>query len=531
MLPAKRALLSVSDKAGLAELGQGLANLGIELISTGGTYRHLEEAGVAVRKVADVTGSPEILDGRVKTLHPSIHGGILADRKRASHLAELQEHSIEPIDLVVVNLYPFEQTVAQEASSYDDIVEMIDIGGPCMLRAAAKNHQGVVVVVDPEDYPQVLAALEQGEGIVPESMRRRLALKGFRHTQAYDTAIANWLEEQADPEDTGSLYPPRIHVDLARTMVPRYGENPHQQAAVYRDLAQAGVLGGFEQLHGKELSWNNLLDTDAARKLVSSFDEPAVVIVKHNNPCGTGRGETLTEAYERALKSDPVSAFGSIVALNREATEELAIAMKDLFVEVVVAPSFSSGAKARYGKKKNLRLVECPLYASTDTEYELRAIDGGYLAQTNDVVRENPDAWECPTRVKPTPEQLRALDFVWRVARYVKSNAIVLGGENQTYGVGAGQMSRLDSCRIAFEKVKESTKDDKTKPELVAASDAFFPVPRRPGRTRRRRGGRSRPARWQHARRRSRRSGRRARHRHAVHGTPTLPALVLANAE
>ena len=478
MLPAKRALVSVSNKAALPDFAKGLTDLGIELISTGGTFRHLEESGIPVTKVSDVTGSPEILDGRVKTLHPVIHGGILADRSRAHHLAELQENQIEPIDLVVVNLYPFQQTVATEGATYDQIVEMIDIGGPCMLRAAAKNHQGVLVVVDPDDYPQILHALQEGEGTVPEALRRNLALKGFRHTQAYDTAISNWLEEQILGKDDDDLYPPRLSLELHREMVPRYGENPHQRAAVYSTASGSGIMGGYEQVQGKEMSWNNLLDADATRKLVSSFDEPTVVITKHNNPCGTGRaieskGETLVDAYKRALQSDPVSAFGSIIAINRTATAELAAAMADLFVEVVIAPEYEEAALERFSKKKNLRVLQCPIYSSSDREFELRAIDGGFLAQTNDVVRENPNAWECPTNLKPTEEQLRALDFVWRVSRYVKSNAIVIGGENQTYGVGAGQMSRLDSCRIALEKTAASTEGES--PELVASSDAFFP--------------------------------------------------------
>ncbi len=479
MLNAKRALLSVSDKSGLADFGRGLADLGIELLSTGGTFKHLEDAGVPVTKVSEVTGSPEILDGRVKTLHPRIHGGILADRSRSSHLSELREHGIEPIDLVVVNLYPFRETAAAPDATYGDIVEMIDIGGPCMLRAAAKNHQGVVVVVDPADYPQILTALQEGEGTVPESLRQSLALKGFRHTQAYDTAIARWLEEQLRSEDNvDTTYPEALTLELAREMVPRYGENPHQRAAVYRDTARGGILGnaeaGFQQLQGKELSWNNFLDADAARKLVWSFDEPTVVIVKHNNPCGTGRGETLETAYERALRSDPVSAFGSIVAINRPATVELATAMKDLFVEVVVAPGYEEAAIERFARKKNLRVLRSPAYAATSEDFELRAIDGGFLAQSLDVGHESPDAWTCPTRAQPTDSQWRALDFVWRVGRYVKSNAIVIGGPDQTYGVGAGQMSRLDSARIALEKTRAAT-EDLGAVDLVASSDAFFP--------------------------------------------------------
>ena len=475
MLRAKRALVSVSDKSGLAEFARGLSDLGIEILSTGGTYRHLSEAEVPVTKVADVTGYPEIMDGRVKTLHPAIHGGILASRQRASHLSELTEHNIEPIDVVVVNLYPFQKTVETEGATYDEIVEMIDIGGPCMLRAAAKNHQGVVVVVDPGDYPQVLAALQEGEGIVPERLRQQLALKGFRHTQSYDTAISNWLErQQSVDEESGELktptpYPSRLHLDLQRELVPRYGENPHQKAAVYRTLGGPGVLGGYQQHQGKDMSWNNLLDADATRKLASLFEEPTVVITKHNNPCGVGRGKDLVEAYKRALSSDPVSAFGSIIATNRPVPGELAEAMRELFVEVVIAESYDEQARKIFSKKKNLRVLECPQYSASESDYELRAIDGGFLAQTVDVIRENASAWKCPTERKPTTEEQRALEFAWKVCRYTKSNAIVVCAENQTYGVGAGQMSRLDSCRLALDKSQFSTEG------AVAASDAFFP--------------------------------------------------------
>ncbi len=468
MLPAKRALISVSDKSGVVDFAQGLVDLGIEILSTGGTKGHLEEAGMTVTAVAEATGFPEILGGRVKTLHPNIHGGILADRSRASHLSELNEHGIEPIDLVVVNLYPFQETVQRDGTSYEEIVEMIDIGGPCMLRAAAKNHNGVIVVVDPEDYAQILTALQEGGQRVPEAMRRRLALKAFRHTQSYDSAIANWLEGVESAEDNDQ-FPPRLHLDLSRVMVPRYGENPHQRAAVYRTVGGGGLFGGFEQLQGKELSWNNFLDADAARKLASQFNEPTVVIVKHNNPCGVGRAEDLVTAYERALASDPVSAFGSIIALNRPATGEMAAALEDLFVEVVIAPSFDSSARQAFAAKKNLRLINSPLFATRPEDIELRAIDGGFLAQSLDLGRQGSEGWQCPTRRKPTDEERRALEFAWKVCRQVKSNAIVITGEDQTFGIGAGQMSRVDSCRLALEKAQQSSEG------AAAASDAFFP--------------------------------------------------------
>jgi phosphoribosylaminoimidazolecarboxamide formyltransferase/IMP cyclohydrolase len=467
MLPAKRALISVSDKAGLVEFARGLAELGIEIVSTGGTRKYLEENDLPVTPVAEVTGFPEILDGRVKTLHPRIHGGILADRSRASHLGQLQQHGMSPIDLVVVNLYPFQRVAEAGESSFEQVIEMIDIGGPSMLRGAAKNFRGVVIVVDPSDYPQILTALEEGQGTVPEAVRLRLAIKAFRHTQAYDAAIAAWLEHQhKDPE---SLFPRRLHLDLAREIEPRYGENPHQSAAVYRTLGGPGIFGGFEQIQGKELSWNNVLDTDAARRLVSLFDEPAVVFVKHNTPCGVGSGENPLAAYERALATDPVSAFGSIVALNRPADGAVAKAMKQLFIEVVVAPAYNKEALKLFTAKKNLRLLRCPAYAPEESLVELRAIAGGYVAQVPDAEADDPSSWDCPTQRKPTEKEQQALEFAWKTVRYVKSNAIVITNDHQTVGIGAGQMSRVDACRLAVQKAELSTEG------CVAASDAFFP--------------------------------------------------------
>ena len=474
MFPVRRALVSVFDKTGLEELGSGLAKLGVEIISTGGTARQLAGCGVPVTAVSEVTGHPEILHGRVKSLHPRIFGGILADRRRPEHRAELDEHGIPPIDLVAVNLYAFEAAAAAPDASVDSTVEMIDIGGPSMVRAAAKNFANVAVVVDPADYSTILSALE-AEGGLSEAVCRGLALKAFRHTRSYDAAIAHWLSNGAAPatgEEPASL-PEAIHLELEQVLAPRYGENPHQAAAVYREIGGGGVLGGFRQLQGKELSWNNVLDADAARKLVALFsgagDGPTVVIVKHNNPCGVGRGDSLVEAYERALACDPVSAFGSIIAVNRPFDGALAEAMAKLFVEVVTAPSFEPAALERLGRKKNLRLLECPPYSAADGAYELRAVDGGFLAQHLDLAPEDPRAWTCPTRVKPDAAQIRALDFAWRVCRATKSNAIVVTNEHQTVGIGAGQMSRVDSCRIALDKAELSLAG------TVAASDAFFP--------------------------------------------------------
>lgn len=463
MLSARRALVSVFDKTGLEDLARGLTRLGVEIVSTGGTLKFLEEKEIPVTAVSGVTGFPEILDGRVKTLHPKIHGGILANRAEPGHLDALSEHGIDRIDLVVVNLYPFRETVARGAS-FAETVEMIDVGGPTMVRAAAKNFGGVAVVVDPADYGAVLAALEEGKGIVPEPLRRRLALKAFQETAAYDAAISEWLAGQ-----TENRFPERKTVGLRREMVLRYGENPHQQSAVYSDGSGAGVFGGFKALQGKELSWNNLLDADAARKMAGLFEEPTVVIVKHNNPCGIGRGENLVEAYRRALATDPVSAFGSVIALNRPADGALAEAMADLFVEVLLAPGFDEEARARFSAKKNLRVLECPVYAPSWDEVELRAIDGGFLAQTPDGFQDDETGWTCPTKRPPTAEETRALEFAWKVVRYVKSNAIVVTNEHQTVGVGAGQMSRVDSCHIAVEKAQIPVAG------CVAASDAFFP--------------------------------------------------------
>ena len=463
MLKARRALVSVYEKRGLEGFARGLARLGIEIVSTGGTLGFLQSKGIPVTAVADVTGFPEILDGRVKTLHPRIHGAILADRSVEGHLGQLREHGIERIDLVVVNLYPFRETLASGAS-FGQTIEMIDIGGPAMVRAAAKNFAGVGVVVDPGDYAEVLSALEEGGGILPGELRRRLAARAFGHTRSYDAAVAAWLEA----ESGGG----RLTLELERTMELRYGENPHQSGALYAAYAAAGgggVLGGFRQLQGKELSWNNLLDADAARKIAALFEEPAVVVVKHNNPCGVGRGEDLAQAYRRALAADPVSAFGSIVAVNRPADGAVAEAMADLFVEVLLAPGFDEAARERFGARKNLRVLECPPYRPSPEDVELRPIDGGFLAQPPDALPDDPAGWTCPTQRQPTPEERRALELAWKVCRYVKSNAIVVANGDQTVGIGAGQMSRVDSCRLATEKAQLPLQG------TAAASDAFFP--------------------------------------------------------
>ncbi len=463
---AQSALLSVSDKTGLIDFARGLADLGIEILSTGGTASHLGEGGIPVTAVSEATEFPEILDGRVKTLHPKIHGGILADRARAHHLSQMQEHGIRPIDIVVVNLYPFEKTVANSETTESEAVDMIDIGGPCMLRAAAKNFSSVTVVVDPKDYPQVLAALEESGGQVPEAMRRSLALKAFRHTQSYDAAIAEWFEGS---EKGDELFPRRHRLDLLIESPLRYGENPHQQAAVYQRLGGAGLFGGFDKIQGKELSYNNLLDADAARRMVSFFEASTAVIVKHSNPCGIGQGSSLVEAYENALACDPISSFGSIIATNRPVDAATAQSMSQLFVEVILAPEYESEALDILASKKNLRLLRCSIEPPEGGELEWRSLSGGFLAQTADSLVADPSQWTCPTKRKPTAEEERSLAFAWGVIRCVKSNAIVITNSQQTVGIGAGQMSRVDACRFAIAKAQlglEST---------VAASDAFFP--------------------------------------------------------
>lgn len=471
MLPARRALISVSDKTGLGEFGRGLHRLGVEIVSTGGTAKFLRDEGVPVVLVSEVTGFPEILDGRVKTLHPLIHGGILADRSRSNHLGQLQEHSITPIDLVAVNLYPFEGTAAKEGVTFPEVVEMIDIGGPCMVRAAAKNHQGVVVVVDPQDYSRVLEALEEGEGLVPDLLRRSLAARAFRHTRDYDTAIAGWLEQQGDEflEDPQDMLPEQLNLQLTREIVPRYGENPHQGSAIYRHTDGPGLFNGMTMHQGRELSWNNLLDADAARKMVAQFEDPAVVIVKHNNPCGIGLGRNPKVAYQRALATDPVSAFGSIIAFNRPVDAAVARAMADLFVEVIIAPEYEPAALELMIKKKRRRLLECPVFLPRSGELDLRSISGGLLVQELDSMDDDPEPWTCPTRKRPTKTQREALELSWKVCRYVKSNAIVITNRYQTVGIGAGQMSRVDSCRLAIDKANLAVEG------CVAASDAFFP--------------------------------------------------------
>ncbi len=455
-----RALLSVSDKAGIVDLARALAGHGVSIVSSGGTARALREAGVGVTPVPDVTGAPEILDGRVKTLHPKIHGGILADRRKREHLDQLAEQGIEPIDLVVCNLYPFERTVAHPAVTEEDAVEQIDIGGPAMVRAAAKNFHSVAVVVNPERYPSILQELSETGGISLET-RRRLALEAFQHTGAYDAAIASYL---AGIER--ELFPDRILIAGTKLMDLRYGENSHQSAAFYANRGAPMGLAAAEQLHGKELSYNNLLDTDAAWRLAQDLDGPGAAIVKHSNPCGVAVADDLAAAFRRAFECDTKSAFGGIVALTRPCDGATAREISEIFIEVVVAPGFDHDALEVLTAKKNLRILKAAGYSMP--ELDVRRVAGGFLLQTPDP-RDLAEDAKVVTRAEPTEEQWRDLRFAWVVAKHVKSNAIVLAKDLMAVGVGAGQMSRVESTELAARRAGERAAG------TVCASDAFFP--------------------------------------------------------
>ncbi len=463
-----RALVSVSDKTGLLELGRGLDKLNIEILSTGGTARTLREAGIRVREVSDFTGAPEILDGRVKTLHPRVHGGILG-RPTEAHRKEMRTNGLDPIDLVVVNLYPFRETVARGAA-FDEVIENIDIGGPAMIRSAAKNHERVAVLVDPADYGRVLAALEAG-GEIPAALRFELCRKAFAHTAAYDGAIAEHLGRVASAEAPLADFPVTKHPELHLERVLRYGENPHQKAAFFSLAGSTGPsLARAEVLQGKELSYNNLLDLDAAMKLCAEFSEPAAVIIKHTNPCGAAIAtEGLLTAYRRARETDPVSAFGGIVAVNRRVDADLAKEMAETFLECVIAPEYGEDALAMLSSKKGLRLLRGEIGTGTVADLDMRSIAGGLLVQTRDATTTPAMSGRAVTRRTPTEKELRDLDFAWRVAKHVKSNAIVFCEGGRTIGVGAGQMSRVDSVRIAVSKARVSLVGS------VLASDAFFP--------------------------------------------------------
>jgi phosphoribosylaminoimidazolecarboxamide formyltransferase/IMP cyclohydrolase len=467
----KLALLSVSDKRGLADFAASLVkDHGYTLLSTGGTARMLQERGLPVTEVGTHTGFPEIMEGRVKTLHPKVHGGLLCRRDSAKHLSEAAENGIELIDLVVVNLYPFEETVARPSVSFEEAIENIDIGGPSMLRSAAKNHSSVTVVCDPSDYPGVLSALGEG-GPALARLRRGLALKVFRRTASYDGAIARYLELQEEAPDMGELagLGSRFTLSLDRAQALRYGENPHQKAALYGSFHDH-----YQQLQGKELSYNNLLDITSATYLIGEFERPTVAILKHTNPCGLGSAETLLEAWEKAYATDRQAPFGGVIVVNRTLGGDLAAQIADIFTEVIIAPGFSPEALALLGRKKNLRLMVAKGGIGADALQEVRSVVGGVLVQDRDRTLGDRSAFRVVTRRQPTQEEWDAMIFGWKVCKHVKSNAIVYCRGEQTLGVGAGQMARVDSSRIAVWKAGEAGLDLRGS---VVASEALFPFP------------------------------------------------------
>ncbi|WP_066528738.1 bifunctional phosphoribosylaminoimidazolecarboxamide formyltransferase/IMP cyclohydrolase [Erythrobacter sp. CCH5-A1] len=478
----RRALLSVSDKSGLADLGRELAERGVELVSTGGTAKALREAGLVVKDVSDLTGFPEMMDGRVKTLHPTVHGGLLALRDNPEHVAAMEAHGIGAIDLVVVNLYPFEATVAKGASR-EEIIENIDIGGPSMVRSAAKNHGFVTILTDPADYATLVEEMDANGGATTQAFRTRMAGKAYARTAAYDSAIASWFAFSPAASDEPTLFPETLPIALKRADTLRYGENPHQMAAIYvpQVAGTAGVPQAV-QLQGKELSYNNLNDADAALELAAEFagQEPAVVIVKHANPCGVAQGGSLLSAWEAALACDSVSAFGGIVAVNTELDAATAEAISAIFTEVVIAPSVSAEAREIFAKKKNLRLLECGALPNPRRGgLALKTIAGGVLIQSRDNGAITADDLKVVTKRAPTEQELKDCLFAWTVARHVKSNAIVYAKDGATAGIGAGQMNRRDSARIAAIKAKEAAEthgwDAPRTVGSAVASDAFFP--------------------------------------------------------
>jgi len=470
----RRALLSVTDKTGVVEFAQVLAEFGVELVSTGGTARALREAGLGVEDISDLTGFPEMLDGRVKTLHPRVHGGLLYIRGNHEHEAAIAAHGITPIDMVVVNLYAFEKTANQTGVAFGQLIENIDIGGPSMVRSAAKNFEDVAVVTRVADYRFLIEELKANHGALSRETRWRLARQAFGLTAAYDTAIANTLDQLPEapaPESPAApdawALPPTLRINLPLAQPLRYGENPHQRAALYADGSGLGVAGTV-QLQGKELSFNNLVDLDACWELVREFDEPAAIIVKHTNPCGAATGATILDAYQKALACDPVSAFGSVIGINRPVDEAAADEIARLFVEAIAAPAFTAGARERFATKKNLRLAE--VHAAPPRPV-VKQVSGGMLLQDADTGRVTESELKVVTWRPPTAEELRTLLFAWRVVKHVKSNAIVYARDGQTVGIGAGQMSRVDAARFGAMKAVLPLQG------TVAASDAFFPFP------------------------------------------------------
>jgi len=466
-----RAILSVTDKTGLVEFARKLSHLDVELISTGGTAKLLRDSGIAVKDISELTGFPEMLDGRVKTLHPKVHGGILHRRENASHRSAVAEHGIQPIDMVVVNLYAFEKTAAKSGVHFEELIENIDIGGPSMIRSAAKNFQDVAVVTSPSDYAAIADELAKSGGELSPATKWRLAQRAFATTAAYDSAIASTLERVSANGHyefhAAEGFPTTLRLSFNKIMDLRYGENPHQKAAMYSDGTHTGVANG-RQLQGKELSYNNIVDLQAAWDLAQEFEEPVCAIIKHTNPCGTATGKTLLDAYKKALECDPVSAFGGVIGVNRPIDGAAAEEMAKLFLEVIAAPSFDDAAKAKFAGKKNLRLVEIK---DIPQKWVLKNVSGGILVQDADVRPLSEADLKVVTKRPPTAEEKRALLFAWKVCKHVKSNAILYARDGQSVGVGAGQMSRVDSCKIGAMKAVLPLKG------TVAASDAFFPFP------------------------------------------------------
>lgn len=461
----KRALISVSNKSNITDFAKGLSELGIEVISTGGTLKSLQESGVDAVAIDEVTGFPEIMDGRVKTLHPKVHGGLLGKRSNPDHMKQMEENDIQPIDIVVVNLYPFKETLQKAGVSKEEIIENIDIGGPTMLRSAAKNFEDVLVIVDPEDYPRVLEALKEDN--VSLELRQQLAAKVFRHTANYDAMIAGYFAGE-----TGEEFPETYTVTYEKVQDLRYGENPHQAAAFYRAPLSTGLsLARAKQLHGKELSYNNIQDANAALEIVEEYSEPAAVAVKHMNPCGIGVADSLSQAFQSAYDADPVSIFGGIIALNREVDAATAEILSGIFLEIVVAPGFTNEALEILTQKKNIRLLEVDMTQTKEVTHKLTSVSGGVLIQHQDAGQVTADDIKVVTKRQPTEKEIADLLFAWKAVKHVKSNAIVLAKDNQTIGIGAGQMNRVGSAKIAIEQAGEKAQGS------VLASDAFFPMP------------------------------------------------------
>jgi phosphoribosylaminoimidazolecarboxamide formyltransferase / IMP cyclohydrolase len=467
----RRAIVSVSDKSGVVPFAKGLADMGVEILSTGGTAKTLREQGLHVKDISEYTGFPEMLDGRVKTLHPKVHGGLLGQRSKKEHVEKMKEHGILPIDLVAVNLYPFESTIAKEGCTLEEAIENIDIGGPTMIRSAAKNYPDVTVIVDPSDYEPVLKELKE-KGEISAETNFRLAKKVFQHTARYEGAISNYLG-QIEGEKKVHFFPETFTFQVKKVQELRYGENPHQKGAFYREyVTPEPSVSNSVQLQGKELSYNNILDTDSAFETVKEFEETAVVIIKHNNPCGAAiSAVSLADAYRKARDCDPVSAFGGVIGFNRVLDDETATELVPIFLEVIIAPGYDPKALEILKKKKDLRILKSPSLSSPFPRggLDFRKVVGGLLLQDRDLGKVPMDQWKVVTRRKPTEEEKRAMAFGWKVAKHVKSNAIVLVREDRTVGIGAGQMSRVDSTRLAVMKAQSSTQG------TVLASDAMFP--------------------------------------------------------